>query len=157
MPQQFTRAFADRLDRLCAIKVKEAEDGDPVISGRALIAPGNLHMLLRATPAGYKVQVKSGPLVCRHRPSVDVLFNSVARAAGRGAVGVMLTGMGSDGSQGMLEMKKAGALNIAQDEASCVVFGMPREAIEIGAVDHVLALEKIPRMVLDLASRPRLS
>ena len=155
MPQQFTKAFADRLNRLCAIEVKEASDGDDVIPGRALIAPGGFHMLLRKNQAGYRVQVKLGPLVCRQRPSVDVLFNSVAQAAGRNAVGVILTGMGNDGAQGMLEMRHAGALNIAQDEASCVVFGMPREAIELGAADHILPLDQIPRLMLDLASRPR--
>ena len=154
MPQQFTRAFADRLNTLCAIEVKEAEDGDPVLPGRALIAPGNYHMLLRGTSTGLHVQVKMGPLVCRHRPSVDVLFHSAAQAAGRNAVGVILTGMGNDGSQGMLEMKQAGIVNIAQDEASCVVFGMPREAIALGAADHVLPLEQIPRLILELASRP---
>lgn len=155
MPQQFTRAFADRLNRLCAIEVKEAADGDEVTPGRALIAPGGFHMLLRRNTTGYRVQVKLGPLVCRQRPSVDVLFNSVAQAAGRNAVGVILTGMGNDGAQGMLEMRGAGALNIAQDEASCVVFGMPREAIEAGAADHILPLDQIPRMMLELASRPR--
>lgn len=154
MPQQFTKAFAERLNRICAIEVKEAEDGDMVVSGRALIAPGNQHLLLRTAPVGYRVQVKYGPLVCRHRPSVDVLFNSVARAAGRQAIGVMLTGMGDDGALAMCAMKDAGAVNIAQDEATCVVFGMPREAIAAGAVDHVAPLGHVARLILEQAARP---
>ena len=152
MPEHFTRAFAERLDTLCAIEVKEAADGDTVSTGRALIAPGNYHMLLRRSGAMYYVQVKSGPLVSRHRPSVDVLFKSVARFAGRNAVGTILTGMGADGSQGMKEMKDAGAATLAQDEASCVVFGMPKEAIALGCIDHVLPLDRIPRKLLELAS-----
>jgi two-component system chemotaxis response regulator CheB len=150
MPEHFTRAFADRLNDLCAIDVKEAADGDGVVPGRALIAPGNYHMLLRRSGAAYFVQVKNGPLVCRHRPSVDVLFKSVARYAGRNAVGVILTGMGADGSQGLRNMKDNGAETIAQDEASCIVFGMPKEAIELGAADHVIPLDLIPRKLLDL-------
>ncbi len=152
MPEHFTRAFAERLDTLCAIEVKEATDGDMVSTGKALIAPGNYHMLLRRSGAMYFVQVKSGPLVSRHRPSVDVLFKSVARFAGRNAVGAILTGMGADGSQGMKEMKDAGAATVAQDEASCVVFGMPKEAIALGCVDHVLPLDRISRKLLELVS-----
>ncbi len=151
MPEHFTRSFANRLNELCTIEVKEAEDNDSVVPGKALIAPGNKHMLLRRSGARYYVQVKDGPLVCRHRPSVEVLFNSVAKIAGRNAVGVMLTGMGGDGSKAMLEMKKAGAINIAQDEASCVVFGMPKEAIKLGAVDYIEPLNRITEKVLALA------
>lgn len=150
MPEHFTRSFADRLNELCPIEVREAEDNDSVVPGKALIAPGNRHMLLRRSGARYYVQVKDGPLVCRHRPSVEVLFNSVARYAGANAVGVMLTGMGGDGSKAMLEMKKAGAVNVAQNEETCVVFGMPKEAIKLGAVDYVEPLEKITDRVLSL-------
>jgi two-component system chemotaxis response regulator CheB len=152
MPEHFTRSFADRLDSLCAMHVKEAEDGDMVSPGKVLIAPGNYHMLLRRSGAQYFVQVKSGPLVSRHRPSVDVLFKSVARFAGRNAVGVIMTGMGADGAQGMLEMKQQGALTIAQDEATCVVFGMPQEAIKLGGADHVTPLTAIPAKLLQLAA-----
>lgn len=148
MPEHFTTSFAERLNDLCAIEVLEAQNGDTVVPGKALIAPGNYHMLLRRSGATYQVQVKRGPLVCRHRPSVDVLFKSVARFAGQNAVGVIMTGMGGDGSKGMLEMKQNGAITIAQDEQSCVVFGMPREAIGIGAVDYVAPLQKIPQTIL---------
>jgi len=148
MPELFTRAFAQRLDGLCAITVKEAETNDTVIRGRALIAPGNHHMLLKRSGARYYVEIKDGPLVCRHRPSVDVLFRSAARYAGRNAVGVILTGMGDDGARGMLEMKQAGAATIAQDEATCVVFGMPKEAIKLGGVDKVLPLQAVARAIL---------
>jgi two-component system chemotaxis response regulator CheB len=151
MPEKFTAAFAKRIDSLCRISVKEAEDNDSVIRGRALIAPGNRHMLLKRSGARYYVEIKDGPLVCRHRPSVDVLFRSAARYAGKNAVGVIMTGMGDDGAKGMLEMKEAGSYNIAQDEESCVVFGMPRKAIELGAVDKVTSLNKIPATVLDKA------
>ncbi|MDA8163595.1 MAG: chemotaxis response regulator protein-glutamate methylesterase [Desulfobacteraceae bacterium] len=143
MPAGFTRAFANRLDGLCRIRVKEAENGDTVLRGQALIAPGNFHTLLKRSGARYYVEVKEGPLVCRHRPSVDVLFRSTARYAGKNAVGVIMTGMGDDGARGMLEMKQAGAYTIAQDEKSCVVFGMPKEAIKLGGVDRVLPLERI--------------
>ncbi len=132
MPEHFTAAFARRLDQLCRVTVKEAEDGDAVILGRVLIAPGNRHTLLKRSGARYQVEVRGGPLVCRHRPSVDVLFRSAARWAGGNAVGVIMTGMGDDGAQGLLEMKEAGASTIAQDEATSVVFGMPREAIRRG-------------------------
>jgi len=151
MPEIFTRAFANRLDGLCSISVKEAESNDTVIRGRALIAPGNHHMLLKSSGARYYVEIKEGPLVCRHRPSVDVLFRSAARYAGRNAVGVILTGMGDDGANGMLEMKQAGAKTIAQDEATCVVFGMPKEAIKRQAVDKVLPLEAVAAAMLAYA------
>ena len=152
MPELFTGAFARRLDGLCAVSVKEAVDGDTVVRGRALIAPGNRHTLLKRSGARYYVEVRDGPLVCRHRPSVDVLFRSVARYAGRNAVGVIMTGMGDDGAHGMEEMKVAGAQTIAQDEATSVVFGMPREAIKRGAVDHVLPLGRIAAEVLRLCA-----
>lgn len=149
MPEVFTRAFANRLDSECALTVKEAEEGDRLQPGRAYVAPGNLHMMVdRGGGSGLAIRLKDGPLVSRHRPSADVLFRSVAISAGSKAVGVILTGMGDDGAQGMLEMKEAGAINIAQDETSCVVFGMPREAIACGAVDVVLPLEKIASEVL---------
>jgi two-component system chemotaxis response regulator CheB len=148
MPEVFTRAFANRLDSLCQISVKEAETNDTVLRGRALIAPGNRHALLKRSGARYYVEIKDGPLVSRHRPSVDVLFRSAARYAGRNAVAVILTGMGDDGARGMLEMKEAGAATIAQDEATSVVFGMPNEAIKRGAVDAVLPLGEIARSML---------
>jgi two-component system chemotaxis response regulator CheB len=148
MPEVFTRAFANRLDSLCQISVKEAETNDTVLRGRALIAPGNHHVLLKRSGARYYVETKDGPLVSRHRPSVDVLFRSAARYAGRNAVAVILTGMGDDGASGMLEMKQAGAVTIAQDEATCVVFGMPNEAIKRGAVDSILPLPAIAGAVL---------
>lgn len=143
MPENFTKAFAKRLNELCSIEVKEAENGDALIVGRALIAPGNKHMLLKRSGAKYYVEIKDGPLVSRHRPSVDVLFRSAARYAGKNAYGVILTGMGDDGAKGLLEMKEAGAFTIAQSEESCVVFGMPKEAIKLGAVDKVLDLRSI--------------
>ena len=151
MPELFTRAFAARLDSLCSITVKEAETNDTVLRGRALIAPGNHHMLLKRSGARYYVDIKDGPLVCRHRPSVDVLFRSAARYAGQNGVGVILTGMGDDGARGMLEMKQAGAKTIAQDEATCVVFGMPKEAIKLGAADKVLPLQSIAGAILSCA------
>jgi two-component system chemotaxis response regulator CheB len=149
MPENFTRAFANRLNTLCRVSVKEAENDDTVIRGRALIAPGNKHTLLKRSGARYYVEVKDGPLVCRHRPSVDVLFRSASRYAGKNAVGVIMTGMGDDGANGMREMKEAGSFNIAQDEASCVVFGMPKEAIKLGAVDKIVPLEGIMQLVLN--------
>jgi two-component system chemotaxis response regulator CheB len=148
MPENFTRAFAARLDDICRISVKEAEQNDTIIRGRALIAPGNRHLLLKRSGARYYSELKDGPLVSRHRPSVDVLFRSAARYAGRNAVGVIMTGMGDDGAKGMLEMKEAGAFTIAQDEDSCVVFGMPKKAIELGAIDLVLPLTSIPSVVI---------
>ncbi|MHB1673428.1 MAG: protein-glutamate methylesterase/protein-glutamine glutaminase [Acidobacteriaceae bacterium] len=148
IPAVFSRSFANRLNELCAIRVREAEDGDKVEPGLALVAPGNFHMLLQRAPTGYRVEIKDGPMVCYQRPAVDILFHSVARAAGSNATGALLTGMGSDGAHGMLAMKKAGARTIAQDEASCVVFGMPKEAIRLGAVDRVLPLSAIPGAIL---------
>lgn len=151
MPEHFTAAFAKRLDSLCKVNVKEAEDNDTVVRGRVLIAPGNKHTLLKRAGARYFVEVKEGPLVCRHRPSVDVLFRSAARYAAKNAIGVIMTGMGDDGSRGMKEMHDAGSYNIAQDEASCVVFGMPNEAIKAGGVDTVLPLNSIAQEVLKRA------
>lgn len=148
MPEHFTAAFARRLDGLCRVGVKEAADNDTVIRGRVLIAPGNKHTLLKRSGARYYVEVKEGPLVCRHRPSVDVLFRSAARYAGANAVGVIMTGMGDDGSRGMKEMHDAKAWTIAQDEDSCIVFGMPNEAIKLGGVDIVLPLDRIAAEVL---------
>jgi two-component system, chemotaxis family, protein-glutamate methylesterase/glutaminase len=153
IPPGFSLAFSQSLNQSCAAKVKEAVDGDELKPGTALVAPGNLHMQLQRSGSGYRVTVKDGPRVCYQRPSVDVLFASVARAAGADAVGVILTGMGADGAQGMAQMKQAGARTIAQDEASCVVFGMPREAIQLKAVDQVLALDKIPAAIM--AGLPR--
>ena len=153
MPENFTRSFAQRLDGLCRIHVREAAHGDTVLDGQALIAPGGRHTLLQRSGARYYVEVKDGPLVSRHRPSADVLFRSAARAAGRNAVGVILTGMGDDGARGIKEMHDVGAHTLAQDEASCVVFGMPKEAIALGAVDKVLPLEALPLAVLAAARR----
>ena len=149
MPKTFTGAFAESLNRTAAIEVKEAQDGDTLIPGKALLAPGNRHMLLRRSGAVYMVQLKDGPHVNRHRPSVDVLFHSVAQTAGRNAVGVIMTGMGNDGAAGLKAMHDAGARTIAQDEASCVVFGMPREAIKLGAADVVAPLDDIPAAIID--------
>ena len=143
MPEHFTAAFARRLDGLCQVEVKEAEDGDTVLRGRVLIAPGNRHTLLQRSGARYYVAVKDGPLVSRHRPSVDVLFRSAAQYAGANATGILMTGMGDDGAHGLLEMRTAGAATIAQDEATSVVFGMPREAIALGAADKVLPLDRL--------------
>lgn len=151
MPEHFTRSFADRLNDICAMQVAEAADGDSVLPGKALIAPGNHHMVLRRSGARYFVQVKKGPLVSRHRPSVDVLFKSVARYAGANAVGMIMTGMGSDGAQGLLEMKNAGASTVAQDESSCVVYGMPKVAIELGAANFVVPLDQFPKKLMQLA------
>ncbi len=151
MPEKFTKSFADRLNDICVIDVKEAEEADRVRPGIALIAPGNKHMLLRRSGAIYNVQIKDGPLVKRQRPAVEVLFNSVAKYAGSNAVGVILTGMGSDGADGLLKMKESGAKTIAQDEKSCIVFGMPHEAIKNGAVDKVLHLEDISKKILEMA------
>ena len=153
IPAFFSRSFADRLNDICRIRVREAQDGDKPEPGLALIAPGNLHMVLARSAYGYQVEVKGGPLVCYQRPAVDVLFQSVARAAGPHATGVILTGMGSDGALGLAAMKAAGARTIAQDEASCVVFGMPKEAIRRGTVDRVLPLLEIPGAMLAEACR----
>ncbi len=154
IPAGFSRAFANRLNQICHISVREAQDGDRAEPGLALIAPGGFHMLLRRAGDGYRVVVKDGPLVCYQRPSVEVLFASVAEAAGSHATGVILTGMGNDGAKGLLKMKQAGARTIAQDEASCVVFGMPREAIQLGAACRVLPLSKIAGAVLAAGPRP---
>ncbi|MDA8155845.1 MAG: chemotaxis response regulator protein-glutamate methylesterase [Actinomycetota bacterium] len=151
MPERFTEAFANRLDRLCRISVREARDGDALVRGQALIAPGNRHVLLKKGGAGYYVAVRHGPLVCRHRPSVDVLFNSAAQYAGKKVIGVIMTGMGNDGAKGMLAMKEAGAYTIAQDEATSVVFGMPGEAIKLGGAQKVLPLGLIAPHVLTMA------
>ena len=148
MPEHFTAAFAKRLDGLCKITIKEAENDDTVIRGRALIAPGNRHTLLKRSGARYYVEVKDGPFVCRHRPSVDVLFRSAARYAGKNAVGIIMTGMGDDGAKGMREMHDAGAHTIAQDEETSIVFGMPHEAIKQGGVDKILPLGSIAREVI---------
>jgi two-component system chemotaxis response regulator CheB len=148
MPEHFTRSFANRLNELCQISIKEAVNGDSVIRGRALIAPGNHHMLLKRSGAKYYVEVKDGPLVNRHRPSVDVLFRSTARYAGKNAIGVIMTGMGGDGAKGLLEMKEAGAHTVAQDETTCVVYGMPHEAIKLGAADKILPLHQIAHHVI---------
>jgi two-component system chemotaxis response regulator CheB len=143
MPEMFTKSFANRLNEQCSINVKEAENNDTVLRGHALIAPGNKHTMVKRSGARYFVEVTDGPLVNRHRPSVDVLFRSTAQHAGSNAIGILMTGMGDDGARGLLEIKEAGALTIAQDEKSCVVFGMPREAIKLNAVDKILPLEEI--------------
>jgi two-component system chemotaxis response regulator CheB len=148
MPEKFTASFAARLDSLCDIEVREAQNNDRVLPGLALIAPGGRHMLLKRSGAFYHVEVVDGPLVNRHRPSVDVLFRSVARFAGRNATGIIMTGLGDDGARGQKEMSDAGADTVAQDEASCVVFGMPKEAIKLGAADRVMPLQEIPRAIL---------
>jgi two-component system, chemotaxis family, protein-glutamate methylesterase/glutaminase len=154
MPEMFTRAFANRLNRDCQIEVKEAVDGDSILPGRALIAPGNYHLLVHQQGPGYGVKVKDGPLVSRHRPSVDVLFRSVANSVGPNAIGVIMTGMGNDGAQGLLEMHNSGAQTIAQQESSCVVFGMPKEAIRLGAADRVIPLALIASSVLRMCDSP---
>jgi two-component system, chemotaxis family, protein-glutamate methylesterase/glutaminase len=153
MPEVFTRAFAERLNRECGIEVAEARDGDRLQTGRALIAPGNRHMLVNRSGEELVVQILDGPLVSRHRPSVDVLFRSVATSVGPKAVGVIMTGMGDDGARGLGEMKEAGAATIAQDEASCIVFGMPKEAIARGVVDAVVPLEQIASAALNVQSK----
>ena len=147
MPEKFTAAFAARLDSLCQINVKEAQNNDRVVQGRALIAPGGKHMMLKRSGAQYFVEVVDGPLVNRHRPSVDVLFRSVAKCAGANALGVIMTGMGDDGAAGLLEMRKAGAATLAQDEASCVVYGMPKEAVKRGGVERSVPLQGIGREI----------
>jgi len=148
MPERFTKTWADRMNSLCRISVKEAQDGDSVLPGHALVAPGGYHMTLVRSGARYSVSINQDPPVNRHRPSVDVLFDSVAQYAGANAIGVILTGMGGDGAKGMLAMKQAGAYTIAQDEASCVVFGMPKEAIKLGGVDKVLPLSEVPAAIV---------
>jgi two-component system chemotaxis response regulator CheB len=148
MPEKFTAAFAERLNKLCQLDVKEARHGDRVLPGRALIAPGGKHMLLRRDGANYHVDVIDGPLVNRHRPSVDVLFRSVAKQAGANALGIIMTGMGDDGASGLLEMRKAGARTVAQDEETCVVYGMPKEAVKRGGVEKSVPLQAIHREIL---------
>ncbi len=148
MPEKFTAAFAERLNKLCQLEVREARHGDRVLPGRALIAPGGKHMLLRRDGANYHVDVIDGPLVNRHRPSVDVLFRSVAKQAGANALGIIMTGMGDDGAAGLLEMRKAGARTVAQDEESCVVYGMPKEAVKRGGVEKSVPLQAIGREIL---------
>ena len=149
MPEQFTASLAARLNQLCSLEVREARNNDSVMPGVALIAPGNYHVLLRRSGARFYVQTKSGPLVCGHRPSVEVMFKSVAQAAGRNAVGVILTGMGRDGASGLLEMRNSKARTIAQDEASCVVYGMPKEAVNLGAAETVLPLNRIAYKIIE--------
>jgi two-component system chemotaxis response regulator CheB len=151
MPELFTRFFANRLKQMTRLDAREAVDGDSVVPGVALVAPGNKHMLLKRSGARYLVEVKDGPRVNRHRPSVDVMFRSVARSAGKNAIGVILTGMGGDGAQGLLAMREAGARTVAQDEATCVVFGMPKVAIDCGAVEKVLPIDAVAPEVLRLA------
>ncbi len=151
MPENFTKAFAERLNGICDLEIKEAADNDSVIRGRALIAPGNKHCLIKRSGARYYVEIKEGPLVCRHRPSVDVLFRSASRYIGKNAVGVIMTGMGDDGARGMKEMKDNGSMNIAQDEKSCIVFGMPNEAIKRGGVDSILPLQNLSAAALKAA------
>lgn len=148
MPEMFTKQFAQRLDSICKVNVKEAENGDKVLRGHALLSPGGKHMMLKRSGAFYYVEIIDGPLVNRHRPSVDVLFRSVARYAGKNAIGAILTGMGDDGAKGMLEMKEAGAHTIAQDEQSCVVFGMPKEAIKLNAADKIIPLTEISKYIM---------
>jgi len=151
MPAHFTTSFAQRLDTECAVSVKEADDGDRVVPGRVLIAPGGLHMVLCRSGANYYVALKDGPPVCRQKPSVEVLFNSVAKYAGTNAVGAILTGMGDDGATGLLNMRQAGAHTVAQDEQSCVVFGMPKEAIARGGAEEIVSLDRVPERLLALA------
>jgi two-component system chemotaxis response regulator CheB len=148
MPEKFTRTFAQRLNSLCRLEVKEAENNDPLLPGRVLIAPGGKHMILNSTQFGASVQIKDGPAVSRHKPSVDVLFRSVAKYAGSNALGIIMTGMGDDGARGMKEMHDNGASTIAQNEATCVVYGMPQEAVKLGAADKILPLNKIPEMIV---------
>lgn len=153
MPAQFTRSFAERLNELCQVTVREARDQDTLTNGQVLIAPGNFHMVLKRSGARYFVEVKNGPLIHYQRPAADVLFKSVARYAGANALGIILTGMGKDGAAGMLEMKNAGSVTIAQNESSCVVFGMPKEAIKLGAVDYTLDISQIADKALSLINK----
>jgi len=151
MPEFFTKSFADRLNQDCAVEVQEARDGDSITPGKVLIAPGNYHTMLRRSGARYYVKVKKGPLVGRHRPSIDVLFKSVAKFAGRNAVGVILTGMGKDGAEGLKQMHDSGAKTIAQDESTSIVYGMPKAAADLGAADEIAALPDIGKKILDFA------
>jgi two-component system chemotaxis response regulator CheB len=154
MPQQFTTSFAQRLNQICQMEVREARDNDAVVPGVALVAPGNYHMLLEQNGARYLARIKNGPAVNHHRPSADVLFQSVARSAGSNAIGVILTGMGSDGAKGLLAMHEKGAYTLAQDEQTCVVFGMPKEAIRLGAVDKVFPIQQIPEAIVSFLQKP---
>jgi two-component system chemotaxis response regulator CheB len=149
MPEQFTKTFAKRLNEVSKVEVKEAEDNDPLLPGRVLIAPGGKHMMLQITQFGASVKIKDGPLVTRHKPSVDVLFRSVAKYAGANAMGIIMTGMGDDGARGLKEMHEVGATTIAQNEATCVVYGMPAEAVKLGAIDHILPLQSIPEIMVN--------
>ena len=151
MPAKFTTSFAERLDTLCEMKVKEAKDGDHILPGQVLLAPGGLHMVLQRSGANYYVSVKDGPAVCRQKPSVEVLFNSVAKYAGANAVGAILTGMGNDGAKGLLNMRENGAHTIAEDESSCVVFGMPKEAIDCQAAEKIVPLPKVAQALISFA------
>ena len=153
MPEHFTTSFAERLNEICPMQVREACNNDHIVPGVTLIAPGNQHMVLTRNGGTYTVRIKSGPRVHYQRPSVDVLFQSVAKSAGRNAVGVMLTGMGADGAKGMLAMKESGACTLAQDEATCVVYGMPKEAVKLGAVDEIVPLPRIPQAIISLLER----
>jgi len=148
MPEKFTAMFAARLDSLCQLEIREGKDGDRVRPGLALIAPGGRHMMIKRSGAQYYVEVKDGPLVNRHKPSVDVLFRSVAQVAGKNALGIIMTGMGDDGARGLKEMSESGATTIAEDESTCVVFGMPKEAIKLGGADKIVPLDKIPQEII---------
>jgi two-component system chemotaxis response regulator CheB len=148
MPANFTRLFSQRLNSVCAIEVREARDGDRVLPGLALIAPGGMHLSVQRSGAQYRVAVQDGPPVSRHKPSVDVLFRSVAKAVGGNAMGVIMTGMGDDGARGLLSMREAGATTLAQDEHSCVVYGMPKEAVRMGGVSRVHSLEELPEQLI---------
>ena len=150
MPEKFTKAFSDRLNKLCRIEVKEAEDGDQIVPGRALIAPGNYHMSVKRSGALYFVEVHDGPLISRHRPSVDVLFRSFSKSVGKNGIGMILTGMGDDGAVGMRDMHDSGVVTYAQNEESCIVFGMPKEAIKKGGVSKVVDLKDIPEIITKL-------
>ena len=157
IPAGFSLAFANRLNKICSMEVREAVDGDVLRRGLALIAPGDFHMVIRRAPAGYAVELQDGPQVCYQRPSVDVMFASVAQTAGAHGIGVLLTGMGTDGAKGLLTLRRKGGLTIAQDEASCVVYGMPREAAKIGAVCTVSPLSHIAALLARTLTRGRLS
>jgi two-component system chemotaxis response regulator CheB len=150
MPEHFTTSFAARMNEICEVEVREAKDGDHLMNGLVLIAPGNYHMTLERSGAVYIVRINQGPLVSRHRPSVDVLFESVANFAGKNSLGVILTGMGADGASGIKKMKETGAITIAQDEKSSIVFGMPKVAIEFGGIDHIVSLEQIAKKISEL-------
>lgn len=153
MPEHFTRSFAERLDKLCTLEIREAKNGDRVLPGMVLIAPGGRHLMVQRSGSQYKIEIKDGPLVSRHRPSVDIMFRSVAKAAGGNAIGIIMTGMGDDGARGLKEMHDCGATTYAQDEATCVVFGMPKEAIRLGGVDHIVPLDTIPEIIQTLYNK----